>query len=75
MFNQIEDMMVNTLVQKLNAHGLNVDAETVKKAIANSPQIIQQVESILLASSSDERLAKISALISAAAKGDSPETK
>lgn len=74
MFNQFEDMIVSTLVQKLNAHGLNLNEETVKKAIANSPQIVQQIESILLASSSQDRLAKISALISQAAKGETTTT-
>lgn len=72
MFNQIEDMVINTLVQKLNTHGLNLDPETVKRAVANSPQLAQQIETILLASSTQDRLAKIKTLISQAAGGTTP---
>lgn len=62
MLNQFEDMVLNTFVQKLNSHGVNIDAETVKKAIANSPAIIGQVEEILMSNSQD-RLTKIVNLI------------
>ncbi len=71
MLNQFEDMILGTLIAKLKTHGLNVDEETIKKAIANSPQIVQQIESILLASTSQDRLTKISALINQAAQGGS----
>ena len=74
MLNQFEDMIINTLVQKLNSHGINLDAETVKKAVANSPQVIAQVEAILLASSSEDRLEKIKTLISQAAQGNNSGT-
>lgn len=67
MLGQFEDMIVNKLVQQLNKQGLNVDAETIKRAVANSPQIVQQIEGILLASTSQDRLAKITALIKQAA--------
>ena len=68
MFEQFENMILNTLVQKLNAHGINLDVETLKNAIANSPQVVQQIESILLSSSSQEKLEKIKALIAQAAQ-------
>lgn len=74
MLSQFEDMILNTLVEKLNSHGLNLNAETVKKAVANSPQIVQQIEEILLTSNSQEKLAKITALITQAAKGTTTTT-
>ena len=64
MLNEIQDMLINTLVEKLNSHGFNVNPDTLKKAVANSPQIIQEIQSILSASSSEDRSAKINALLS-----------
>ena len=71
MLNQFEDMIINTLVQKLNTHGIDIDANTVKKAIMNSPQVVQQIESILLESNSQEKLEKIKTLIAQATQGGS----
>lgn len=74
MLNQFEDMLLNNLVQKLNSHGLNISADTIKKAIANSPQIVQQIEGILLSGTTQEKLNKITALIAQAAKGENTTT-
>jgi hypothetical protein len=73
MLNQFENMLLNTFIQKLNAHGVQIDAETVKKSIANSPQIIQQVEEILLTNSPD-RFTKIINLIKQTANGTASST-
>ncbi len=43
MFSQFEDIMLAPLVKKLNEHGVNVDAETIKRAVSNSPQIVAQI--------------------------------
>jgi hypothetical protein len=66
MLNEIEDMLINKFIQKLSEHGVQIDAATIKKAIANSPQIIQQVEAIMQSNSQD-RFPKIIALIKQAA--------
>lgn len=71
MFNQLESMLLAPLIAKLNSHGIKVDEEMVKKAIANSPQIIAQIEQILLSSSPQEKLQKIQQLISQASQGES----
>lgn len=68
MLAQFEDMIINTLVQKLNDFGIKLDADTIKSAVANSPQVVQQIESILLSSSSEDKLEKIKALLSQAAQ-------
>jgi hypothetical protein len=47
-----------------------VDAETIKNAIANSPQLVTQIETILLTGTSEEKVQKIMALISQAKDGD-----
>jgi hypothetical protein len=67
MLNQFEDMIINQFVSKLQEHGLSLDATTVKQAISNSPQIVQQIEAILIDSSSQDKLAKITGLLSQAA--------
>lgn len=69
MFEQFENMLLNPLVEKLNAHGIKIDAETIKKAVANSPQIVTQIEAILMSSNSQEKLEKIKALITQASGG------
>lgn len=66
MFNQIEGVIVTKLVQQLNSHGINVSEETVKQAIANSPQIVAQVEAILATPGTQDKVAKITALIKSA---------
>lgn len=72
MLNQFEDMLINTFIQKLNAHGVQLDAETVKKAIANSPQVIQQVEQIMVSNSQDKMQQIVTVLKQAA--GESTTT-
>lgn len=74
MLGQVEELVINKLVEKLNAHGLKITAEDVKTAVANSPQIVQQIESILLSSNTDEKLEKIKTLIAQAA-GTATTTK
>lgn len=61
MLSQFEDMLLNPLIKKLNEHGVNLDAETVKRAVANSPQVVGQIESALLAGTSQEKAQKIMA--------------
>lgn len=62
MLNQFEDMIIDNLVTKLNAKGVNVDADTVKRALENSPQLVVQIEGILTSNSQD-RVQKVIALI------------
>jgi hypothetical protein len=69
MFSQFEDMLLTPLVKKMNEHGVNVDAETVKRAVANSPQVVAQIEAALLAGTSEEKMQKILAIITQAAQG------
>ena len=73
MFNQIEDMLLNTFIEKLNAHGVKIDAQTVKNAIAKSPQIVVQVEQIMMSNSQD-RMEKIVALLNQTAQGSAAPT-
>jgi nitrogen regulatory protein PII-like uncharacterized protein len=60
---QFENRLLNTLVEKFNAHSIKIDVEMIKKAITNSPQITAQSEVILMTLSSEDRLEKIKALI------------
>jgi|GEM_PF-4031058 len=71
MFNQIEGMIIGKLVQQLNSHGINVDEETVKKAITNSPQIVAQIQEILATPNTQDKIAKITALL----QGSADQTK
>lgn len=70
MLEEFEDMILNKVVQMLNTHGINVNVDTLKKALANSPHIVTQIQSILSASDSKDRIEKIKALISEAAAGE-----
>ncbi len=67
MLSQFEDMIIAKLVEQLNSRGVNIDAATVKRAITNSPDVIQQVQSILSAPTSQEKLDKITTLLKQAA--------
>lgn len=64
MLNQFEDIIVNKIVEQLNSHGINVAADTIKKALANSPQIAMQIETILTTSSNTkDKIEKITTLL------------
>lgn len=67
MLNQFEDMVIGKLVQQLNSHGINIDGDTIKKAIANSPQIVTQIEAILATPGTEDKITKITALIQSSA--------
>lgn len=69
MLDQFKSFAVTNLVKKLNEHGINVDPQTVEKAINNSPQLIVQIQGILLASDSKQRIEKIKELLNQAASG------
>lgn len=71
MLNQFEDMLLNPLLKKLNEHGVNIDAETIKRAVANSPQVVSQIETALLQGTSEEKVQKIIAILTQAAQGGS----
>lgn len=76
MLNQFEDVIIGKIVQQLNSHGINVQAETVKKALSDSPQIAVQIETILTTSSStQEKLSKISTLLSSYGTTTTTQTK
>lgn len=73
MFNQFEDMLLNPLVKKLNEHNVNVDLETLKHAIHNSPQVVAQIQQALASGTSQEKAQKIVTIIKQAAQqNDSP---
>lgn len=74
MLNQFEDMLLTPLVKKLNEHGVNVDLETVKRAVENSPQVVAQVEAALLSGTTQEKMQKIASIITQAAKGGTDST-
>lgn len=74
MLGQFEDMIIEKLVQQLNSHGITISAETVKKAVANSPQVVAQIQGILMATSSEDRLEKVKALLQQAAAGGDAAT-
>ncbi len=71
MLNQFENMLLAPLIEKLNSHGIKVDEDMIKKAVSNSPQIVEQIEQILLASSPQEKLQKIQQIIMQASQGGS----
>lgn len=68
MLNQFEDMLINPLIKKLNEHGVNIDADTVKRAVSNSPQVVAQIEAALLSGTSQEKFQKIMAILTQASQ-------
>jgi len=69
MFSQFEDMLLAPLVKKLNEHGVNVDAETIKHAVSNSPQVVAQIEAVLLTGTTQEKAQKVLAILNQATQG------
>ncbi len=67
MLNKFEDMIIGKMVQQLNDHGINIDSDTIKKAIANSPQIVGQIEAILATPGAQDKISKINELLHSAA--------
>jgi hypothetical protein len=74
MFDQFEDVVLNKIVTQLQAHGINVDVDTLKKLVANSPHFITEVEGILQTKDPEERKKKINDLIQEASGQDKTDT-
>jgi hypothetical protein len=65
MLNQFEDMIVGKIVEQLQNHGINVSADTIKKALADSPTIAVQIETILTTTpNTQDKIMQISTLLS-----------
>lgn len=73
MFDQIKNMFVDELAQKLQAEGYKINADTIKNALANAPHLVQQIEGIL-ASNSPDKLQQITNLLNTAESGQSTAT-